>query len=234
MLARIRSRSADDGATPAGVSGSSWAGASPPWSTTACGTISGIATCGGWRATTSRPTITSDTVAARMARGSRGRVAKRFGADLIGRRRPVASSGAGGWDRMGSAAGRPWAGPPRVWSVRLGEVREGRRERVVVRVHAVAVHGPVGQQPELGVDDVVGRAAAVEEPGGVAELDRELIRQEDVGDAVLLRGRVRGRAVRVEHVARWRRGRRARWPCRTRDRRAVRAGSRLPSRRSCC
>ena len=47
-------------------------------------------------------------------------------------------------------------GAPRTASVRRGQVREGRGERLVVRVHAVAGRDhEVGEQGELGVDDVV-------------------------------------------------------------------------------
>ena len=62
-------------------------------------------------------------------------------------------------------------------SVRSHLVREVGQEHLVVGVHAVARHVVVGQEAELSVDHVIGEAPAVEEPGRVAESDRQGVRR---------------------------------------------------------
>ena len=81
------------------------------------------------------------------------------------------------------APDRPVAGPGADRSVRSGEVGERGPERRVVGVDAIARDVAVGEQRELGVDHVVAEPATVEEAGVEAELDRQGVRGQDVGDA---------------------------------------------------
>ena len=44
--------------------------------------------------------------------------------------------------------------------------------KIAVVVHAVGGDAAIGDEPELGIDDVIGQTAAVEEAGHVAGLVR--------------------------------------------------------------
>src|SRR4051812_40906843 len=103
------------------------------------------------------------TVARRGGGGGGGRRGGRWvgGGGGTGWRSSVAPGWSRSWRKVAGERRGGLRRSPAAGSVRRGEVREGGAERLVVRVHAVAGRDhEVGEQGELGVDDVVTELAA--------------------------------------------------------------------------
>src|SRR5262249_42152151 len=93
--------------------------------------------------------------------------------------------------REGAALGQPlrWMVPD-LLRVRGGlrrEVRERAWESLVVGAHAVRRDKAFRDESEFGVDHIVGRPAAIREPGRAPDIDGEDVRQQETGESADLR-----------------------------------------------